>query len=43
MTDTYSGLTAYQLGRVQGMTQITGMQPAPQNVGERLGRVGPSR
>lgn len=37
MTNTYSGLTAYQLSGVQGMTQINGMQPAPQNVGGSSG------
>ena len=37
MTNTYSGLTAYQLSGVAGMTQINGMQPAPQNVGGSSG------
>jgi hypothetical protein len=37
MTNTYSGLTAYQISGVQGMTQINGMQPAPQNVGGASG------
>lgn len=37
MTNTYSGLTAYQLSGVGGMTQINGMQPAPQNVGGSSG------
>ncbi len=31
--NTYSGINAYQLSGVQGMTQINGMQPAPTNVG----------
>jgi hypothetical protein len=37
MTNTYSGLTAYQISGVAGMTQIDGMQPAPQNVGGSSG------
>jgi len=37
MTNTYSGLTAYQISGVAGMTQINGMQPAPQNVGGSSG------
>jgi hypothetical protein len=37
MTNTYSGLTAYQLSGVAGMTQINGMQPAPANVGGTSG------
>ncbi|HEY6461655.1 MAG TPA: cellulase family glycosylhydrolase [Polyangiaceae bacterium] len=37
MTNTYSGLTAYQLSGVAGMTQINGMQAAPQNVGGSSG------
>ena len=37
MTNTYSGLTAYQISGVTGMTQINGMQPAPQNVGGSSG------
>jgi hypothetical protein len=37
MTNTYSGLTSYQLTGVQGMTQINGTQPAPQNVGGTSG------
>jgi hypothetical protein len=37
MTNTYSGLTAYQISGVQGMTQINGQQAAPQNVGGSSG------
>jgi hypothetical protein len=37
MTNTYSGLTSYELSGVQGMTQINGEQPAPQNVGGSSG------
>jgi hypothetical protein len=37
MTNTYSGLTEYRLSGVQGMTQINGNQPAPQNVGGASG------
>jgi hypothetical protein len=37
MTNTYSGLTAYQISGVTGMTQINGMQPAPLNVGGSSG------
>ncbi|HEY1694405.1 MAG TPA: hypothetical protein VGG39_19685 [Polyangiaceae bacterium] len=37
MTNTYSGLTAYQISGVAGMTQINGMQAAPQNVGGTSG------
>jgi hypothetical protein len=37
MTNTYSGLTAYQISGVAGITQINGMQPAPQNVGGSSG------
>ncbi|HEY1957358.1 MAG TPA: cellulase family glycosylhydrolase [Polyangiaceae bacterium] len=36
-TNTYSGITAYQISGVQGMTQINGMQAAPQNVGGASG------
>jgi hypothetical protein len=31
--NSYSGLTAYQIGEVQGMTQLNGDHPALQNVG----------
>jgi hypothetical protein len=35
--NSYSGITAYQISGVQGMTQANGMQPALQNVGGTLG------
>ncbi|HEX4516130.1 MAG TPA: hypothetical protein VH054_21430, partial [Polyangiaceae bacterium] len=35
--NTYSGITSYELDGVQGMTQINGLQTAPQNVGGTSG------
>jgi len=35
--NSYSGITAYQIGGARGMTQLNGMQPARQNVGGRPG------
>jgi hypothetical protein len=36
-TGTYSGVSAYQISGVQGLSQINGVQPAPTNVGGSSG------